>query len=603
MSVLILTKIINQIMIGKYYLTTIALFTVVISIAQTTYYVDQENGANSNDGKSPSSAYQTFDKAKSQVSPGGTISIMGTYVNPSYNASYTYSVPHDSHLWHRENTIRISNLNGSNGNYITIKGYDNNTVIKGDGANIIRVTNSSYLKFENLTIEGEVDRIPLSEANALQFVYVLGSGITNPSASDIHYRNQDETNDNDNIVEETDTYTSLGDISRPSYIDTRGLYISGADNIIIHNNKIHHMPGGGLRVADSKYIDITENEIYKCSVKSYSGTHALVVTKSKPIGNSGYSINILRNNIHHNYNEQFSWAPTKTIITPRIDEGKGISLQRNNTSSWKNGQGRILVANNICYWNGFSGVHSNDGYKIDFINNTCYLNSYTNTVIYANDQKGGNIGISTGGTGDDIKYINNISVIDTDWNGKALAATSNTSNLIVTNNLIYGINGTVSQDPDVNAIEINTTIADPLFVDAPASYQDETYSFDFNLLQNSPAISAADVSNAPTDDFFGNSRDANPDLGAIEYINTLSNDEFITTKFKIYPNPFINSIQIEGVEGIEKMEIYTITGQKLLLNDKLITKKGVQLTVNLSSLTSGIYFLKVNNIVGKIIKE
>ncbi len=490
-------------MIRKQYLTTIALLTTFISIAQTTYYVDQVNGSNSNNGTNSSTAYQTFDKAINQVNPGDIISIMGEYVNPSYNASYTYTVPHDSHLWHRENTIKINGLHGSSGNYITIKGLDSNTVIKGDGANIIRITNSSYLKFENLTLEGEVDRIPLSEANALQFVYVLGSAVTNPSSSDINYRNEDETNDNDNIVEETDTYTSLGDVTRPSYIDTRGLYISGADNIIIENNTIHHTPGGGLRVASSKFVDIIQNEIYRCSARSYSGTHALVVTKSEPIGTNSYSINILRNKVHHNYNEQFSWAPTKTIITPRIDEGKGISLQRNNSSSWVSGQGRVLIANNLCYWNGFSGVHSNDGYRIDFINNTCFMNSYTNTVTYAGGvQSGSNIGISTGGTGDDIKYINNISVIDTDWNGKALAATSNTSDLVVTDNLIFGINGTISLDPDVTAVEVNTIIADPLFTNTPASYQDETYSFDFNLQQNSPAIDNADVSAAPTDDFF-----------------------------------------------------------------------------------------------------
>ena len=88
-------------------------------------------------------------------------------------------------------------------------------------------------------------------------------------------------------------------------------------------------------------------------------------------------INILRNKVHHNYNEIYSWAPTKTIITPYIDEGKGISLQRNdiddnntptdNTDDTGWLRGRFLVANNVCYFNGYSGLHSNDGTRIDFI--------------------------------------------------------------------------------------------------------------------------------------------------------------------------------------------------------------------------------------------
>ena len=450
----------------------LTLFFNIFTYAQITYYVDQQNGNNNNNGTSATTAFKTFDKAKNEVSAGDTIEIMGTYTNPSYNPSYVFSVEHDPHLWHSENTIRINGLNGTSGNYITIKAHDSNTVLKGDGANIFRVTSSSYLKIEDFIIEGEVTRIPLSTANALQFVYLIDNGslvgtTTAPNAVDIRFRNEDETNDTDNVVEESDTYTDISNenVNRPSYIDTRGLYVSNSNNIIIKNNNIHHTPGGGLRVSDSKFVDIIENEISYCSARSYSGTHALVVTKTEPIGSSNYSINILRNHIHHNFNEQFSWAPDKTIITPRIDEGKGISLQRNNLYIWINGTGRILVANNLCYWNGFSGVHSNDGYRIDFINNTCYMNSYTNTVTYAGQiQKGNNIGISAQSS-NDIKMINNISVIDTDWNGFALAA-GGTSNLVVSDNMIFGMNGTVNQDTDITSVDINTTVANPLFVDA-----------------------------------------------------------------------------------------------------------------------------------------
>ncbi|APY08230.1 hypothetical protein BWZ20_07910 [Winogradskyella sp. J14-2] len=578
--------------------------------AQTTYYVDQQNGSDSNNGTSIATAFETFDEAENQVSPGDTIEIVGEYTNSSYNPSYSYSVEHDSHLWHAENTIRINNLNGSAGNYITIKAHDENTVLRGDGANIFRVTNSSYLRIEDFNIEGEVERIPLSTANALQFVYITDNGslqgtVTNPLASDIRFRNEDETNDNDNIVEETDIYTDISNenVKRPSYIDTRGFFMSNSEHIIITNNTIHHTPGGGLRVSDSKYVDILENEIYRCSVKSYSGTHALVVTKTEPIGSSDYSIKILRNEIHHNYNEQYSWSPSKTIITPRIDEGKGISLQRNNTNGWINGNGRILVANNLCYWNGFSGVHTNDGHRIDFINNTCYMNSYTNTITYPEtnptiEQRGNNIGISAQSS-NDIKMINNISVIDTDWNAFALSA-GGTTNLTVTDNMIFGINGTVNQDNDVTNVDENTTIANPLFVNVGDHLLETIHNF--NLQSNSPAIDIADDNFAPNDDFNGNTRDSNPDLGALEFDATLSNQKFDSGQIKLYPNPTksdlflsFNNLNIE-----ETFEIYNILGKRLKVINA--NTQGT-LKIDVSSLASGLYIIKNKSSSIKFIKE
>lgn len=567
--------------------------------AQTTYYVDQQNGSDSDNGTSISTAYKTFDKAKDMVSAGETIEIIGEYTNPSYNANYSYTVEHDAHLWHSENTIRIHNLNGSAGNYITIKAHNSNTVLKGDGANIFRVTSSSYLKIEDFNIEGEVTRIPLSTAHALQFVYIIKDANlqgteTAPSASDIRFRNEDETNDNDNVVEESDTYTDISNLSigRPSYIDTRGLYISNSENISIKNNTIHHTPGGGIRVSDSKFIDILENEVSYCSARSYSGTHALVVTKTKPIGSSGYSIAILRNKIHHNFNEQFSWAPDKTKITPRIDEGKGISLQRNNSAEWINGSGRILAANNLCYWNGFSGVHSNTGHRIDFINNTCYMNSYTNTVTYAGQtQSGKNIGISAQG-GDDNKFINNISFIDNAWSGFPISI-ANETNIEIANNLIFGVNGSLSQDTDATGVATNTIVGNPLFVDEN--------NFDFNLTVNSPAKNVGNVTSAPSDDFLGNARDANPDIGAIEYNSSLSvKEDDQLNSITIFPNPFKNKITIRKSNlNIENINLFNLIGQKQYFEYQLNFNAVI---LNLNKLPNGVYILKIDSSTEKIIK-
>jgi len=568
----------------------------------TNYFVDQQNGSNINSGITVSQAFKSFNTAVDHVQPGDTIKIVGVYHNPDYNSHYNYSAPDDAHLWHAENTLKISNLNGNANAYITITSYDNNTKLLGDGANIIRITNSSYLRIENLEIEGEVDRIPLSTSLAMQFVYIIANNSligteTDPAPADIHYRNLDETNDNDGVVEETDVYTDISNlpVKRPTYIDTRGLYVSNSNNLKIINNKIHHTPGGGLRVADSKNIEILENEIYHCSARSYSGTHALVVTKTKPIGSNKYSISIERNNVHHNYNEIFSWSPKKTKITPRIDEGKGISLQRNNVSSWINGQGKILVANNLCYWNGFSGVHSNDGYRIDMFNNTCFMNSYTNTVTYAGQaQQGKNIGISCQRS-HNIKIINNISVIDTDWNGFAISASNTSSNIQVSDNLIYGINGTATISSNISATHLINQ--NPLFVNVPSNYQDENYDFDFHLDATSPAIDQGNSSSfIPSIDYFKNQRDMNPDIGAVEFI-TLSINNPIEESFIIYPNPTTKWLYIKNLSTDIPYKIYDVSGKILLQS---LTNK---FKISLEDLKNGVYFLKIENRVYQIIKE
>ena len=421
--------------------------------SQTAYFVDQQNGDDNNNGTQVVSAFASIQEAISVVQPGDTVYLIGVFKNPSYSPNFIFTNDHDPQLWHQENTIRINDLNGAPNNYITFKAYDDNTILKGDGANIFRVTNSSYLKISGFEIEGEVESIPLSTALNLQFVYIDGNTVVDendPTAAEIQYRDQDcIANCDPTDVVEGEVYTDLSgmDVIRPSYTDTRGLYLSKVHHIDITDCIIHNTPGGGLRVSDCEDINILHNEVYACSRKSYSGTHALVVTKATSSRTTDdVRIYIANNRVHHNYNEIFSWSPQKTVITPLIDEGKGISLQRNETTyntdgsikiNWENG--RILVENNLCYFNGFSGIHSNDGNRIDFINNTCYFNSYTKSITSPTTSgNGGNIGISAQG-GSDIRIINNISIIDSALLKSAISSEiGGNEGLIVSNNIIFG---------------------------------------------------------------------------------------------------------------------------------------------------------------------
>ncbi len=70
--------------------------------------------------------------------------------------------------------------------------------------------------------------------------------------------------------------------------------------------------------------------------------------------------------------------------------------------------------------------------------------------------------------------------------------------------------------------------------------------------------------------------------------SSLGVNEFDSNNFVIYPNPVSNSLFLKGNKDIESIEIFDTNGKKL------ITKRNEN-TVDVSQLSAGIYFVKVNN--------
>lgn len=205
--------------------------------------------------------------------------------------------------------------------------------------------------------------------------------------------------------------------------------------------------------------------------------------------------------MYDNYNEVYSWSELKTFISPDIDEGKGITIQK---SSITQGTHRTLIANNIAFSNGFSGVHLNVADNVDIVGNTVVNNHRTG--------RGNNVGVSIS-DGSRNKIINNLVVSTNSFGGAALNVVgTGVSNTVISNNAIYGtssaagisVTGTVTTDPKFAGWLVASTAL-------PAN------TTDFHLSGSSPAINAGVAFAGVTTDFAGIARGSPPDIGAYEY--------------------------------------------------------------------------------------
>lgn len=548
----------------------IILFIIISTFAnaQNSIFVATNGDDDTGDG-SFSQPFKTIDEASKNVNPSDTIFVKsGIYYNENFG---------NGDAWKTENTVRINNLNGLPNQYITIKPYNNGSaVIKGDAANIFRMSNASYVRIEGLEIYGEVENISLDTALAYQFLYKDQNG-------NLQYRVPPGTSD---AAIATMTFPVLNNIQRGSYTSTRGLYINNVHHIDLINNHIHHAPGTGFRVAEADYINAIGNKVHDCSRKSYAGTHGFVFSNCKSIDNNNdVKIVVARNEIFNNYNEIYSWAPSKTFITPVIDEGKGISMQRN-TAAYGWNKGRFLIENNIAYNNGFSGIHLNGCERFDIRNNTVFNNNYTTNI----NGHGSNHGISTQ-TSDDVLIINNIAISATNLpQGNCMNISNNCTNITIRKNLTStNISG------DVAAIATNMLTCSPDFTN--------TMNKDFSLQNTSCAIDVASVNNAPTTDFFGNQRGNSPDLGAIEFGVMTNNINRQITNFniKIYPNPSTDFVFIESDEII-KTQFIIINNNGQIQDCKVEFQSEKLIKIEINHLPKGIYFIKNKGIATQFLK-
>ncbi|MBN1598938.1 MAG: T9SS type A sorting domain-containing protein [Bacteroidales bacterium] len=127
--------------------------------------------------------------------------------------------------------------------------------------------------------------------------------------------------------------------------------------------------------------------------------------------------------------------------------------------------------------------------------------------------------------------------------------------------------------------------ADPLFIDAPN---------DFGLSEGSPAIGNAVIPGFFTTDYYGNSLNNPPDIGAIQYgsVAGLIDTEASVLRYIIYPNPandFITVSVPDSPSEFYSVQIFNSQGARIFKN--ILQSGSDNITIETNLLIPGIYFI------------
>ncbi|HUH26387.1 MAG TPA: T9SS type A sorting domain-containing protein, partial [Flavobacterium sp.] len=107
-----------------------------------------------------------------------------------------------------------------------------------------------------------------------------------------------------------------------------------------------------------------------------------------------------------------------------------------------------------------------------------------------------------------------------------------------------------------------------------------------------------------TDNYIGKNylKVDNINISAVNTLPTLSNEEFLSSKFNLFPNPTHNKVTIINNEsiGIEQVNIVDLSG-KLIKTQMFNKESNVQ--VDISDLASGMYMFNIFTLEGLLVKK
>ena len=422
----------------------------------TDYYVSG-SGNDGNNGLSTDTAFRNIQTAADLTKPGDTVYVMnGLYTN----------------LWPTGDVVTVTH-DGSPLAWITYKAYPGHSPkLQFNGWNGFNLSSAAYIEINGFVIEGNNNNVTLdyakSQANNLDNPLTAGNGIfANPTGNTFSH------------------------------------------HINILNNRVYNCGTQGISFAHSDYITIQNNILYKNGWYGPGAGSGISLYQSRNFDkNTGYKMYVM-NNISDGNSNYIPFHSTESIT-----DGNGIiiddSKNTQGNSPFEPYNGRTLVANNIVFNNGGSGIHSFYSEHVDIINNTAYMNSQSSAInngeIYAMASA-------------DVNIMNNI-LYSTP--GKRINNKWQDSNLTYDYNIYFN-------STDIPVVGVHDLQTDPKFVNPDT----DSAIADFHLQSTSPAINSATANLAPKNDDAGHSRLCGSyDRGAYEFTRC-EQTKWTSKQFKI----------------------------------------------------------------------
>ncbi|MFD6419226.1 sigma-70 family RNA polymerase sigma factor [Streptomyces sp. NPDC060194] len=373
-------------------------------------------GNDSNPGTSAGSPFRTIQRAADVAKPGDVVAVMnGTYSEPRKGSNVL--------------TVKRS---GRAGAPITFTAYAGHhpVIHPKQGWNGISVYGASHIVVKGLDVKGNNAALSLADAER--------------------------------------TYSKTDPTYNTNCISVEKNRESGAfpHHVEITGNTVHDCAGGGINAIEADHVDITENHVYGnawYTVYGASGISVLTPRDTTAGDSRTYKIRITRNRVHDN-ETMVKWEGCRCY-----SDGNGIIVDTTKGDPAKGRpayNGRILVAGNVSYDNGGSGIHSYKSRYVDIVNNTAYLNGRSKRMeapyanIFANSST-------------DVRLLNNISY---GRPGQSTNSRSRNENVRYDYNVYFG-----GKAPESRGA--HDVIADPKLTDPG-----KDAGADFHLAQGSPAI-------------------------------------------------------------------------------------------------------------------
>ncbi len=461
--------------------------TKAVASTRKTYYVDETNGRETNDGLSAANPFRLLSTAAGKAMPGDTVKLLpGTYRNfGASDANNGLYVPRS----------------GTQGNYITYAGVKDaqgrRPVIESSALSAFTMQGRSFIVIEDLEFKASTE-------DHLNLKTSVGSWAWNQRAG---VRIQDDSH-----------------------------------NIIVRRNLIYDFPSSSVAVSSSDAIVVNNNIVEHNAWGSSYGTSGISFYKMrdqpKAVRYSSYpkhdviiANNISRYNVQLLGSQAFDW---------KLTDGNGIIIDDfKDTQTTSNAQpysGSSLIIGNQVYGNGGAGINVFQTNNADVLNNSVFDNGQSlrpaskpsNLVFNMAHQP-----IQVGGSANTL-VANNIfvrtdtetSMVSTFWNDDAT--------IKIRNNLFWNTVGEVGSVPSNNVVaapnwtravgltqaqsNLLATITDiynPGGASAKVSRPTLNNSFPIQNLRLLAASRAIDVG---VDYGYRNYSGSAPDLGALEYV-------------------------------------------------------------------------------------